>query len=172
MQDGPSIPWPLAERIYWVYVDLFGEEQTLERLAQRGGLSWTEIPVLRQQYYRKHGWLPDWRSTLGDVKPTPEEVLAKYDADHHHHKAWLFECIVNLRAALALALSELEAVKAREEALIRLAAVLGLAMDERGYLRAQADEEWRALHPDLTEAIEAAEEEILAASEPPGEEGT
>lgn len=68
MQDGPSIPWSMAQRIYFVYADLFGEQQSLETLAKRGGFGWAEIPVLRQEYYRKHGWYPDWTASL-----SPEE---------------------------------------------------------------------------------------------------
>ena len=60
MQDGPSIPWSLAERIYSVYSDLFGTRQSLRRLAERGGFGWSEIPFLRKDYLRKHGRLPEW----------------------------------------------------------------------------------------------------------------
>lgn len=67
MQDGPSIPWSLAERIYLVYADLSGREQSLERLAERGGFGWAEVPTLRKEYFRKHGCYPDWT-----VAPAPE----------------------------------------------------------------------------------------------------
>lgn len=60
MQDGPAIPWSMAERIYFVYADLFGTDQSLERLAERGGFFWGEIPILRRDYQRKHGRFPDW----------------------------------------------------------------------------------------------------------------
>jgi hypothetical protein len=60
MQDGPSIPWSLAERIYAVYADLYGRDQSLERLAERGGFSWVEIPHIRVDYLRRRGKYPDW----------------------------------------------------------------------------------------------------------------
>ena len=75
MQDGPSIPWSMAERIYFVYADLFGEQQSLERLAKRGGFGWAEVPVFRKEYYRKHGWYPDWSVAL-----TGEETRAPSDS--------------------------------------------------------------------------------------------
>ncbi len=61
MQDGPPIPWGLAEEIYEVYSDLFGSSQSLERLAERGGLGWSEIPFMIKPYRRKHGKSP-WRT--------------------------------------------------------------------------------------------------------------
>lgn len=64
MQDGPPIPWSLAERIYFVYHDLFGNEQTLERLAERGGFGWAEIPFLRKDYFCKHLRYPDWSQVV------------------------------------------------------------------------------------------------------------
>lgn len=45
MQDGPPIPWALAEAVYGVlYVPQYG--QSLERLAERGGGGWDEVGVL------------------------------------------------------------------------------------------------------------------------------
>jgi hypothetical protein len=46
MQRGPSIPWSLAEAIYAGYAALYGESQTLERLAERGGFSWPEVEII------------------------------------------------------------------------------------------------------------------------------
>lgn len=60
MQDGPSIPWSLAERIYYVYTGLYGEGQGMERLAQRGGFSWAEIPAFREAHRRRAGAYPVW----------------------------------------------------------------------------------------------------------------
>ena len=58
MQDGPPIPWRLAEEIYAVYHDVYGNDQTLERLAERGGFGWGEIPVFRKDYMSKRGSWP------------------------------------------------------------------------------------------------------------------
>jgi hypothetical protein len=46
MQDGPPIPWSLARAIYAGYVALFGCEQSLERIAERQGFGWSEVPFL------------------------------------------------------------------------------------------------------------------------------
>jgi hypothetical protein len=46
MQHGPSIPWKLAEAIYAGYSAQYGTQQSLERLADRGGFSWGEVEVL------------------------------------------------------------------------------------------------------------------------------
>lgn len=46
MQNGPSIPWSLAEVIYAGYSALFGSSQSLERLAERGGFGWREVEAI------------------------------------------------------------------------------------------------------------------------------
>ena len=38
-----SIPWHVAESAYEEYVKKFGREQSLERLAERGGFGWEEL---------------------------------------------------------------------------------------------------------------------------------
>jgi hypothetical protein len=46
MQHGePFIPWAQAEWFYRCYAELFGREQSLERLAQRGGSDRAEVEV-------------------------------------------------------------------------------------------------------------------------------
>jgi len=46
MQNGPAIPWDIAEVIYKKYVAKYGNVQTLERIAQRGGFGWAEVEDL------------------------------------------------------------------------------------------------------------------------------
>lgn len=47
MQEGPAIPWKLAEQIYAGYVALNGSgSQTLERIAERGGFGWGEVAFM------------------------------------------------------------------------------------------------------------------------------
>lgn len=43
MLDGPNIPWSVAEEIYKVYSGLYGKQQSLKRLAERGGFYWGEV---------------------------------------------------------------------------------------------------------------------------------
>lgn len=43
MQDGSPIPWMLAEKIYAGYVAVFGGDQSLQRIADRGGFGWGEV---------------------------------------------------------------------------------------------------------------------------------
>ena len=61
---GPlEIPWAIAEEAYAAYVRCYGGEQTLERLAERGGFGWLEMDEL----------LPGWRERV--------DVLARRDAE-------------------------------------------------------------------------------------------
>lgn len=46
MRDGPDIDWITAEKIYKVYSELYGTQQSLERLAERGGFGWTEVSLM------------------------------------------------------------------------------------------------------------------------------
>lgn len=43
MQNGPKIPWSLAEVLYAGYSACYGTDQSLDRIAQRGGFGWDEI---------------------------------------------------------------------------------------------------------------------------------
>ncbi len=46
MQDGPDICWTTAEKIYKIYSELYGTQQSLKRLAERGGFGWEEVAIL------------------------------------------------------------------------------------------------------------------------------
>lgn len=49
MLDGPWIPWWLAERVYEVYALLYpscARDQSLERMAERGGFGWGEVAFM------------------------------------------------------------------------------------------------------------------------------
>lgn len=41
-----SLPWAVAEEVYKEYAAQYGKEQSLERLAQRGGFGTTETIIL------------------------------------------------------------------------------------------------------------------------------
>lgn len=53
MQNGPPIPWKTAEIIYLGYSALWGEQQTLERLGERGGFGWSEVEYIYKECRRK-----------------------------------------------------------------------------------------------------------------------
>lgn len=55
MQDGPNIPWSVAQKIYKLYSGLFGTEQSLERLAERGGFGWAEVKFIGEKYKKRFG---------------------------------------------------------------------------------------------------------------------
>jgi hypothetical protein len=59
MQHGPAIPWELAETIYKGYAKLHGTQQSLERMAERGGFGWGEVQVIFAELKKRY---PDtWR---------------------------------------------------------------------------------------------------------------
>jgi hypothetical protein len=53
MQDGPDVDWTTAEEIYKMYSYLFGTEQSLDRLAERGGFGWEEVSIIVKRYHDK-----------------------------------------------------------------------------------------------------------------------
>lgn len=53
MLDGPSIDWVTAREIYRVYRCLYGDDQSLQRIAERGGFGWGEIPLFIRDHDRK-----------------------------------------------------------------------------------------------------------------------
>jgi len=66
IQKATPIPWSLAERAYRTYAEHYGRQQSLERLAERGGFGWSEFLHL---YY-------------GDTTyAKKEEMQARWDAD-------------------------------------------------------------------------------------------
>lgn len=66
MAEGkPPLPWLLAEAIYReMYVLLYGREQSLERIAERGGFSYSEIEYMagRLEDQEKNGKLGKGRN--------------------------------------------------------------------------------------------------------------
>lgn len=66
MQYGPSIPWAFAELLYAGYVSQHGTEQSLERLAERGGFGWAEIECFWK--------LPRFRAAFNTALATTKEV--------------------------------------------------------------------------------------------------
>lgn len=50
MQNGPKIDRQTAEEIYVVYSCLYGKDQSLDRIGERGGFGWAEVPI----FFREH----------------------------------------------------------------------------------------------------------------------
>lgn len=73
MQGGPWIAWDTAELIYCAYSRLFGTQQTLERLAERGGFSWSEVELIFTKLREKDR--PLWSALQTDLAypPPPKE---------------------------------------------------------------------------------------------------
>lgn len=59
VEPGPrEIPWSVAEIAYGEYSRQYGNSQTLERLAERGGFGWGEMDKL----------YPDWRKAVSEIE--------------------------------------------------------------------------------------------------------
>jgi hypothetical protein len=66
-RPGPlRIPWSVAEKAYGKYAGLYGRQQTLERLAERGGFSLTEMDDL----------YPAWRSEVDEITALRSQLSA------------------------------------------------------------------------------------------------
>jgi hypothetical protein len=73
VKPGPlQIPWSIAEKAYGAYAAQYGRQQTLERLAQRGGFGWSEMDML----------YPPWRDEVDELAKLRARVaeLAKLRA--------------------------------------------------------------------------------------------
>lgn len=46
IMDAPNVPWRFAEKAYETYRAKFGNDQSLERIAERGGFGWNEYACL------------------------------------------------------------------------------------------------------------------------------
>lgn len=45
----------ILQKRYNVYSDLYGTDQSLDRLADRGGFGWAEIPIFYKQHIKRFG---------------------------------------------------------------------------------------------------------------------
>lgn len=53
MQDGPPLPWELAEVVYQAYSHQFGNSQSIDRIAERGGFGWAEVAEIFNRLRRE-----------------------------------------------------------------------------------------------------------------------
>jgi len=89
MQDGPPIPYQLAEIIHAAYVRLHGQDATIAKVSERGGFGWNEVPLIFSQVRKKdrefHKKLMDMARTLIIdeesliVNTSRDEVMAALD---------------------------------------------------------------------------------------------
>lgn len=70
MLDGPSIDWRAAEEIYAHYTACFGNGQSLERIAARGGFSWEEVALIVRKSARLK---PSEKSSRPNSKDEPRD---------------------------------------------------------------------------------------------------
>lgn len=69
MQDGPRwMPWPLAEVVYEAYSKLYGNGQSLERLAERAGFCFGEVALIFEDLKR---YKPDFYKALIERQSAP-----------------------------------------------------------------------------------------------------
>ena len=66
MQDGPPIDWATAEKVYEAYVALYGNGQSIDRIADRGGFGWAEVAAIFDAVRRKDRAL--WRKLTGKLQ--------------------------------------------------------------------------------------------------------
>lgn len=59
IQEVGSIPWALAEQAYATYARHFGTDQSLARIAERGGFGLVEFACLLAGHKPLHGWPAD-----------------------------------------------------------------------------------------------------------------
>jgi xanthine/CO dehydrogenase XdhC/CoxF family maturation factor len=67
---GGSIPWEVAEIAYRAYAKRYGTDQSLERLAERGGLAKSELDVLH----------PSWREETDETLKLRVRIAALEEA--------------------------------------------------------------------------------------------
>jgi hypothetical protein len=66
---GKKIPWSVAEKAYEVYSDRYGNGQSLQRLAERGGFGTCEMDIL----------YPEWRNEVEEI-PLLKKRIAELEA--------------------------------------------------------------------------------------------
>lgn len=98
IQRGTPIPWHEAEKAYRTYAEHYGESQSLERLAQRGGFGVSEFACLYNGHRPK-------KHEDGNYCPFPDFESTKLKVE-----------IAALRAGLATANARIAALEAERMA--------------------------------------------------------
>ena len=82
---GPvSVPWPVADRAWAEYSARYGRDQSVERLAQRGGFGWCEMDELfpgwreaTDEWVQMRRELAQLRQSNAELRQSMEERLVK-----------------------------------------------------------------------------------------------
>lgn len=101
-KPGPlSIPWSIAEAAYGAYAAKYGRQQSLERLAERGGFAWSEMDQLHPGWRTEVAEIDRLRALLVEIRDyLPRRVPGPNCVDTDH------EALVRERAALCRRIDE------------------------------------------------------------------
>ena len=121
-----TIPWSIAELAYSVYASKYGNSQSLERLAERGGFAPSEMDE----------FLPDWRLQCMKAIVKDRGTLANNLCPDHRDKQFGKPCLACTIERLCEELAE-ETKKLRftEQDNVRLLGMRDEMQDERDGLR-------------------------------------
>lgn len=73
------VPWAVAEAAYQVYARMYGRDQSLQKLAARGGFGWYELTWLLKGGDRCEGF--EWLPFASPPEPEPDSLDERRDAD-------------------------------------------------------------------------------------------
>lgn len=107
-----SIPWHIADLAYSIYSAKYGKEQSLERMAQRGGFSPSEMDNLLPDWCERCDKLTDIKAKLTATQARVKQLLL--DRDH------LQSCSNDFEAKLKIATDALEWVAKNSHGDIKL----------------------------------------------------
>ncbi len=102
VQPGPlSIPWSVAEKAYGAYAREYGRDQSMERMAERGGFGWCEMDTL----------YPQWRAEVDEIADLRERNRKLFEALDGIHE----DCANKLDDDYVFALCVLKEERAHRE---------------------------------------------------------
>ncbi len=169
MKPGPaSVPWSVAERAWAAYSVRYGRDQSVERLAQRGGFFWGEMDSLFPGWSEATDEWVQLRKELAAARAVLEQAKAdRREAQAREHDA--HSELDKVQGLLRLAERE------RDEARDDLALAEAHMVEERNAReRAEADnavllDALRKTHPWYAEACSRCERaEAVIKAEHPG----
>jgi hypothetical protein len=118
------VPWSVAERAYSVYAARYGTDQTLERLAERGGFGAYEMDI----------FLPFWRKEV-DALAQAEVQVAALNTENDRLHAMLAREAREHDERLSALTAELADCRTMRLAMDVQQRALGIATDHAGHFR-------------------------------------